>query len=113
MTSGDTTFAGVQFDSKAATDAAVALDVLADRLLAELRSGEPALTVAPAGLDEVSVRAAQTMTDVARDFLAGAGDAVFEMRKLAAALRNHVVRVAADEEESAGAFDAVTASVAV
>ncbi|MGK8520567.1 PE family protein [Nocardia asteroides] len=77
----------VRFDSATAGRASSGLDALADRLASDLRSAEEALTVAPAGADEVSGRAAQTANDVASSYLASAQASVHEMRKLAATLR--------------------------
>lgn len=96
---------GVRFDAVAARDAATRLDGLADRLEEQLRTGEPSLQVAPAGLDEVSLRAAQTMTGVAISFSESASAGVLELRKLAALLRSQVQefgRAEADNVESLG-----------
>ncbi|MFI2282164.1 PE family protein [Nocardia beijingensis] len=79
----------VRFDSVTAAKASSGLDALADRLASDLRSAEEALTVVPAGADEVSGRAARTANDVASSYLAGAQASVHELRKLAATLRLH------------------------
>ncbi|GAB2688980.1 PE family protein [Nocardia thraciensis] len=78
---------GVQFDPASAGRAATGLDALADRLASDLRAAEEALTVEPAGVDEVSGRAAQTSNEVATSYLSSAQASVHEMRKLAATLR--------------------------
>ncbi|WP_228812586.1 PE family protein [Nocardia flavorosea] len=78
---------GVRFDPAAAGKASSGLDSLADRLAAELTAVQDALTVGPAGVDEVSGRASQTHNDVAVSYLTSAQASVQEMRKLAATLR--------------------------
>ncbi|MFF0542570.1 PE domain-containing protein [Nocardia thailandica] len=79
-----------EFDAVAAGKAAGSLDALVDRLTGEIEAVSPALRIAPAGVDEVSGRAALTANDVAADFLAGADRGVHEMRKLAAGLRAQI-----------------------
>lgn len=96
---------GVTFDPVAAGQAAVRLDALADRMERDLRADEPVLTVAPGGLDEVSVRAAQTMTDVATSFSDSAFGGILELRKLAATLRSQSMLFGAAEDASAAEFD--------
>lgn len=68
---------------------ASALDALAARLETDLRQLVPALAVEPAGADEVSVRAASTLRDVASSYDEAAAAGILEIRKLAAALRSH------------------------
>ncbi|MFC8042683.1 PE family protein [Nocardia sp. NPDC057353] len=80
-------FDGVRFDPAAAARASSGLDVLADRLATELQAVEAALRIPPAGIDEVSGRAAETSNDVAAAYLSSAQAGVHEVRKLAAALR--------------------------
>ncbi|MEV0293226.1 PE family protein [Nocardia sp. NPDC050710] len=104
MARGGVDFEGVQFDPKAARDAALRLDGLADRLEQGVRDGENPLQVAPAGTDEVSLRAAQTMTDVATSYLAGADSGIHELRKLAAQLRSQVDQFGRAESESVTDF---------
>lgn len=99
---------GVRFDPAAAGRASSGLDALADRLDADLRSVAEALTVAPAGLDEVSGRAAQTHNTVAESYLAGARAGVHEIRKLAAMLRLQSDRLAGMEAANASDFGPAT-----
>ncbi|WP_433205014.1 PE family protein [Nocardia sp. CA-107356] len=80
-------FDGVRFDPVAVRSAATQLDELAERLNADLQTEHPTLAVRPAGADEVSQRASQTLTGVAGSFHQSAADGILEMRKLAAALR--------------------------
>ncbi|WP_433193033.1 PE family protein [Nocardia sp. CA-107356] len=101
---------GVQFDSAATGRAATGLDALADRLAADLSAAEPALTVEPAGADEVSVRAAQTGNDVATSYLAGAQASVHEMRKLAATLRLNAHQIGRMEAHNAADLGSVDGS---
>ncbi|MBH0777585.1 PE family protein [Nocardia bovistercoris] len=104
VNSGANVGGGVTFDPVAARQASVRLDALADRLERDLRVDEPALRVAPAGIDEVSVRAAQTMTDVAASFSDSADAGILELRKLAATLRSQSNLFAAAEESSVAEF---------
>ncbi|MGW4770154.1 PE family protein [Nocardia sp. NPDC004278] len=104
MASGGTDFNGVLFDPVAARDAAARLDGLAARLEAELREGSPALTVPPAGTDEVSVRAAQTMSNVADSYGQSAAAGIVELRKLAATLRSQAAQFGRAENDSAADF---------
>ncbi|MCM6776093.1 PE domain-containing protein [Nocardia sp. CDC159] len=94
-------FAGLSFDPAAATDAAARLDALAQRLEDDLRADEPALTVPAAGVDEVSVRAAETMNGVAGSFSETANAGILELRKLAASLRAQVSYFGRVENDSA------------
>ncbi|MFE1593218.1 PE family protein [Nocardia sp. NPDC058705] len=104
MTRSGVDFEGVQFDATAAKDAAARLDSLADRLEQDLLAGEQPLTVAPAGVDEVSLRSAQTMTQVGGSFLDGGQAGVFELRKLAALVRGQVSGFDKSEQHSATEF---------
>ncbi|WP_054815793.1 PE family protein [Nocardia arizonensis] len=94
-----------EFDAAAAGKAATSLDAMVDRLTDELEAVTPALHVGPAGVDEVSGRAALTANDVADDFLAGADRGVHEMRKLAAGLRSQVADFERMESDNAGGFN--------
>lgn len=93
-----------EFDAIAASQAASSLDALVDRLTTELTAVAPALHVAPAGVDEVSGRAALTANDVADDFLTNTESGVHEMRKLAAGLRAQVTAFDQMETDNAGGF---------
>ncbi|WP_327095470.1 PE family protein [Nocardia vinacea] len=104
MASGGADFDGVMFDPAAARDAATRLDGLAARLEAELREGSPALTVPPAGVDEVSGRAAQTMNDVAASYGQSATAGIVELRKLAATLRAQAAQFGRAENDSVADF---------
>ncbi|GAB92212.1 PE domain-containing protein [Gordonia rhizosphera] len=66
---------------------AAQLDALAERLETTLSTHVPGLQVPASGIDEVSVRAADTFNSVADGFGADAGDAARELRKIAAVLR--------------------------
>ncbi|NKY88781.1 PE family protein [Nocardia veterana] len=95
---------GVRFDAAAASAAARRLDSLADRLEAGMRADEAALTVAPAAVDEVSVRAAQTMNQVAASYSDSAAAGILELRKLAATVRSQTGQFARSEDESVAEF---------
>ncbi|MFC3964565.1 PE family protein [Nocardia jiangsuensis] len=97
-------FQGVQFDEASALAAAQELDGLADRLERDLLGAEPALSVPPAGVDEVSVRAATTMTEVGTSFGEAAAAGVLELRKLAATLRDQVNQFGRAEQDNATGF---------
>lgn len=102
--SGDGTgeaFSGIQFDPAAADRVATGLDALADRLTADLAAAEPALTVDPAGVDEVSARAAHTGNEVASSYLTSAQGSVHELRKLAATLRRNTDEIDRMEADNA------------
>ncbi|MFD6160188.1 PE domain-containing protein [Nocardia sp. NPDC060256] len=104
--SSDGAFTSFQFDAVAAGEASSGLDVLADRLAADLQAAEQALTIQPAGADEVSGRAAQTGNEVASSYLASAQASVTEMRKLAATLRLHTNEFNQMESDSVAGFNA-------
>ncbi|MFI6171634.1 PE domain-containing protein [Nocardia sp. NPDC051052] len=104
--SSDSAFTSFQFDADAAGEASSGLDVLADRLAADLQAAEQALTIQPAGADEVSGRAAQTGNEVASSYLASAQASVTEMRKLAATLRLHTNEFSQMESDSVAGFNA-------
>ncbi|MFI5721154.1 PE family protein [Nocardia sp. NPDC051750] len=95
---------GVRFDPVAAGKASSGLDSLADRLAADLTAVQEALTVVPAGVDEVSGRASQTHNDVATSYLTNAQASVQEMRKLAATLRLSTAQFDGMETDNAGAL---------
>ncbi|KAF0848252.1 PE family protein [Nocardia caishijiensis] len=95
---------GVQFDVATASQASSGLDALADRLAADLQAAEHALTVAPAGADEVSGRSAQTANEVASSYLTRAQSGVEEMRKLAATLRLQANRFSGMESDNTADF---------
>ncbi|MFF2087767.1 PE family protein [Nocardia sp. NPDC058176] len=95
---------GVQFDAAIAGQASSGLDALAERLAADLHAAEQALTIAPAGADEVSARSAQTANEVASSYLTSAQASVEEMRKLSATLRLQSNRFGAMESDNAAGF---------
>ncbi|WP_405133478.1 PE domain-containing protein [Nocardia sp. NBC_01388] len=97
-------FAGVRFDATTALQTAAQLEALADRISGGMTVEQPKLDVAPAGADEVSVRAAQTLTSVAASFRTSGDAGVDEVRKLAAALRAQVSQFGQVEEQSALGF---------
>ncbi|MFI1240364.1 PE family protein [Nocardia salmonicida] len=103
---------GVQFDAATAGQASSGLDSLADRLAADLHAAEQALTIAPAGADEVSGRSAQTSNEVASSFLASAQASVEEMRKLAATMRSQSNRFGGMESDNAAGFGSAGAQSA-
>lgn len=100
---------GVRFDPDAAGKASAGLDKLADRLAADLVAVQDALTVLPAGVDEVSGRAAQTQNDVATSYLTSAQASVHEIRKLAATLRLSTNQFGGMETDNAVNFGGPTA----
>ncbi len=77
----------MEFDPVAAARTAADLDALADRLEDGLRADAPALKIDAPGVDEVSRRAAATLTEVGVSFDSSSGLGVQELRKLAATLR--------------------------
>ncbi|MEV5649105.1 PE domain-containing protein [Nocardia sp. NPDC052254] len=77
----------MEFDPVVAARTAADLDALADRLEAGLQADAPALTIDAPGVDEVSRRAAATLTEVGVSFDSSGGLGVRELRKLAATLR--------------------------
>ncbi|WP_067895454.1 PE family protein [Nocardia vaccinii] len=96
----DNNFDGVYFSPAAATDAAGRLDALAQRLQQDLQTSKTALSVPAAGTDEVSVRAAHTMNEVAGSFSTSADAGVLELQKLAASLRAQVTHFGRVENEN-------------
>lgn len=94
----------IRFDSAAAVNAAAQLDALAQRLENDLGVEQHALSPAPAGIDDVSLRAAQTLTTVGESFQRTVIDGVLELHKIAANLRAQSDRVAQNEEITADEF---------
>lgn len=97
-------FDGLRFDASTARDAASQLDALADRLASGLQVEQVKLDLTPAGADEVSVRAAQTLTAVAASFVSSGSDGVTELRTLAATLRNQFDTLGQAEDQSVLGF---------
>ncbi|WP_280234045.1 PE family protein [Nocardia cyriacigeorgica] len=98
-------FDGVQFDAAGARAAALELDGLADRLERSFSTRAAALQVEPAGADEVSLIAAQTMNEVATSFGDSAAAGIGELRKLAATLRSQITGFGRSESDSAAGFE--------
>lgn len=98
----------MEFEPAGARRSATALDALAARLEADLQRQSPALAVAPAGTDEVSVRAAQTLRGVAASYDEAAAAGILEIRKLAAALRSHTDGLVRMDDDNASNFRAAT-----
>lgn len=97
----------MEFESTQARRSATALDALAARLESEIRQRMPALAVEPAGIDEVSVRAAQSMRQVASSYDEATAASILEVRKLAAMLRSHTDGMDRMEEDNVAGFRAV------
>ncbi|MFE3222536.1 PE family protein [Nocardia sp. NPDC059228] len=97
-------FDGLRFDASTARDAAAQLDALADRLANGLGVEQVKLDFAPAGADEVSQRAAQTLGAVAASFVASGTDGVTELRNLASTLRSQFDAFGQVEEQSVLGF---------
>ncbi|MFI6870196.1 PE family protein [Nocardia sp. NPDC050406] len=98
----------VRFDAAEALAAAADLEALADSLAAALSAETPALSVPAAGADEVSLRAADTLTAVGASFVSQAPVGVDELRKLAAALRNQASNFAQHETDTVVDFVSLT-----
>ncbi|MGO4615829.1 PE family protein [Nocardia sp. 2YAB30] len=94
----------VQLDQTATRAVAVRLDSLAARLEGDLESTREALTVAPAGIDEVSGRATQTFNSVSDQYQQLHRRGALELRKLAATLRAHTRSVERVEAENTAMF---------
>lgn len=94
----------MEFDPTQARDSAVELDALAARLEEDLRVDAADLHVEPAGVDEVSGRAAHTLTDAAASYDEAAVAGILEIRKLAAALRSQTDQMLRMDGDNAGAF---------
>ncbi|GAB0104466.1 hypothetical protein JMUB6875_34400 [Nocardia sp. JMUB6875] len=97
-------FDGLKFDASTARDAAAQLEALADRLAGGLGAEQAKLDFAPAGADEVSLRAAQTLNTVAASFVASGTDGVTELRNLAATLRSQFDAFGQVEDQSVLGF---------
>ncbi|MEU0540306.1 PE family protein [Nocardia sp. NPDC005978] len=97
-------FEGVRFDATTALSAAAQLDALADRIESSLGEEQSKLGFVSAGADQVSVRAAQTLTAVADSFGVSTGAGVTEVRQLAAALRAQSVQFGQVEEQNSLGF---------
>lgn len=96
----------MEFDPTRARRSATDLDALAARLEADLALHVPALTVPAAATDEVSVRAAQTLTGVGASYEEAARAGILEMRKLAATLRSQSSDLVRMDDENAAGFGA-------
>ncbi|MEU2034649.1 PE domain-containing protein [Nocardia amamiensis] len=96
----------MEFDPIEARRSAADLDALAARLEADLRQSMPALAVEPAGSDEVSGRAAETLRGVSSSYDEAASAGVLEIRKLAAALRSHTELLVRMDDDNAAGFGA-------
>lgn len=94
----------MEFDPPQVRQAGTELDALAARLEDALRVNLPALAVEPAGMDEVSVRAADTLRAVATSYDDSTTRGVHEIRKLAAALRAQTDQLVRMDEDNAGGF---------
>ncbi|MEC3919253.1 PE family protein [Nocardia sp. CDC160] len=94
----------MEFDTIQAVRSAADLDSLADRLEASLRLNGWALTVKPAGNDEVSVRAAQTLGDVADSFAQATEAGIKHLRQLADGLRSVAGAVVQMDSNNAAEF---------
>lgn len=90
----------------ALTAAATDLETLAQRLQTTVDSNAPALYMAPAGTEEVSVTAAAYFNSVADSFLPVAARGIAELRAAAVTLR----RQAADYADLDDAFGASLAA---
>ncbi|MEV6771294.1 PE family protein [Nocardia sp. NPDC051030] len=101
-----TDFEGLRFDASTALSVATSLDALADRIAEGMGIEQAKLTVSPAGSDEVSVRASQTLNTVAASFQQSGGAGVDEVRKLAATLRAQFDQFGQIEEQSVQSFTA-------
>lgn len=77
----------MEYDPEQAHGAARDLDALADRLSAALHEDGPLLRTDPAGGDEVSTQAAQTLRRVGDSYTEAGELVVYELRKLAAVIR--------------------------
>lgn len=96
----------MEFEPSLARKSATALDTLAARLETDLQRQLPVLAVEPAAVDEVSVRAAESLRSVASSYGDAAAAGIQEIRKLAAALRSHTDVLVRMDEENADGFRA-------
>ncbi|MFC7450496.1 PE family protein [Rhodococcus daqingensis] len=74
---------------EALISAATQLEALAARLETTVNVNAPALHVAPAGTEEVSVMVASSFNSVADSFLPSAATGIAELRVAATTLRKH------------------------
>ena len=86
--------------------AASEMDAFADRLQTSLARNRPALTVVPAGADEVSRRVATTFTEFGDQTARETGAAVEELRGVAATLRSLAASYDAADDTTAAAMRA-------
>lgn len=98
--------AHTQLDPQQLTEAAGKLDRLASDLESGLAQQAPALSVKPAGADEVSTRAADTFNAAAGDFHTNAAAGVHELRKIAEVLRQQSGAFTEQEEINRNALRA-------
>ena len=94
----------MEFDPTQARKSGTDLDALATRLENDLQANLPALTVEHAGMDEVSVRAAETLQGVASSYHEAATQGIHEIRKLAAALRSQTEQLVRMDDDNAVGF---------
>jgi hypothetical protein len=94
----------LEFDPVETLASATRLDALADRLEGNLGTNRSALNVAPAGKDEVSLRAATTFTSVAESYDHAATDGILELRRLAANLRSQASGLRKMEDDNAASL---------
>ncbi|MEU7628742.1 PE family protein [Nocardia sp. NPDC049220] len=101
----------VQLDPAAIRAVAARLDALSARLERDLESTREDLTLAPAGADEVSGRATQTVNAVSAQYQQIHDSGAQELRKLAATLRAHTRSVERVEDDNATMFEPGTRRV--
>ncbi|WP_280399589.1 PE family protein [Nocardia carnea] len=94
----------MEYNPELAHTAARDLDALADRLSAALRDDGPLLRTEPAGGDEVSVQAAQTLCRVGDSYNEAADLVVYELRKLAAVVRAQTTAILEMDLHASGHF---------
>jgi sugar-specific transcriptional regulator TrmB len=92
---------GLTVNTTELADTAKRLDELADRLDALLKTEAPHLSPAPVGRDEVSVRAATTLTEVQGHYVTATAEGITELREIAAALRAGAGNIASVDQEFA------------
>lgn len=78
---------GLTVNTTELADTAKRLDELADHLDAALKAETPHLSPDAVGSDEVSLRAAATLTEVQTHYLTASSEGIAELREIAAALR--------------------------
>lgn len=94
----------IAFDGELARLAAGRLDTLADGLEGTLHRRGAALGPAPAALDPVSRRTAQTLGTVGESFQESYRSGVGELRKIAANLRTHADLAAVADDDVVDSF---------